>query len=1096
MTTLRRDGASACWCAGQSREWRVGAPRALAWALGAVAGLAGLDLPLGTGVERSASGQTITTVAPIAGGSISRASAVNANGNAVAGYSDNSSSADRAIRWTNPGGSVSMGLLPGGVFNSYAVAIDSTGTILAGYGDSGSSRAFRWTTGGGYQLLPVAPGASPSNFNQAFGISQSGAIVVGTAGSSSGARAFLWNSASPGSSQSLGVLSGQSSSGATAVSGDGSTVVGSSGPFAFRWTSGGGMVSLGSLPGQVWALGEAVNTDGTAITGRYNNGSEFGYRWTQATGMVALPKLSPTTGALRPRAISGDGKLIIGQVFDSAGVPGGQGAFGCFVWTPVMGTQPLATHLAARGVNLTGWVLTDATGISADGRAMCGNGLYLGTPQGWVVKDLPCTSLAIGGGSWGANPCVGATWFVNGVPATVQGGIGRWERNGVTLIDGLQPSGSVVTGATTPFLTITNLQPGDAGIYQQFLSSQGACDFAAPYVVPLNPPGGVVTVTTQPSPNTACIGQNPSLFCTATSNSASVIYRWQKFVSGNWVDLSDGPSGNGGSYFGTTTTTFSILNAQLADTALYRCKLTDSGCSTAPSVFSNAVQFTINGPPTVTAPPLIYSCTGDLDTFISVSAPGATTYQWQKFVGPTQNSYVDIFDGPTGNGSFYGQTNSATLGIYAFTAGDANLYRCRVTGPCGTRNSPAIQVLTFPPAAVLTGPVDTTQCPGDNDAFFSVTATPGVGYRWQKSIGPGPNDFVNIFDGPTGNGGNYGGTGTANFGVFGVYPGDFIRYRCIVIDPCFSPNAISPPANLLNVPDPVVTSGPISAPGCPLGTGSLSVTATPAGSTFQWQKRNQVFLNVWNNIANGPTGTGSTYAGVQTPTLQIVGLNAADTDAEYRCLVYGPCGATPAVSVSGSFFLLDAPSLQTLQVGGNACVGGTKTLSVTLAPGNYGPVTYQWWRFVPAAPIFAPIPSGTLPSGALATGTNTATLTLSAFQAADAGQYYCRVTNACDSVISSVVTLGAIPCCGPADIAFDDGSPLPPTGVSGGTNNGVTEGDYNLFFATYFEAGPACDIANDDGSPLPPFGILDTNNGVTEGDYNLFFSIYFDGCAF
>jgi len=68
-------------------------------------------------------------------------------------------------------------------------------------------------------------------------------------------------------------------------------------------------------------------------------------------------------------------------------------------------------------------------------------------------------------------------------------------------------------------------------------------------------------------------------------------------------------------------------------------------------------------------------------------------------------------------------------------------------------------------------------------------------------------------------------------------------------------------------------------------------------------------------------------------------------------------------------------------------------------------------------------------------------------------------------------------------------------GVPGGTNNGVTEGDYNLFFAQFFDAGPACDIANDDGSPLPPFGTLQTNNGVTEGDYNLFFSIFFEGCS-
>ncbi len=88
------------------------------------------------------------------------------------------------------------------------------------------------------------------------------------------------------------------------------------------------------------------------------------------------------------------------------------------------------------------------------------------------------------------------------------------------------------------------------------------------------------------------------------------------------------------------------------------------------------------------------------------------------------------------------------------------------------------------------------------------------------------------------------------------------------------------------------------------------------------------------------------------------------------------------------------------------------------------------------------------------------------------------------------------PRCNPADIAFDNGDALPPVGQPGGTNNGVTEGDYNLFFANFFDALPVCDIANDDGSPLPPFGTLTTNNGVTEADYNLFFAIFFDGCAF
>ncbi len=101
--------------------------------------------------------------------------------------------------------------------------------------------------------------------------------------------------------------------------------------------------------------------------------------------------------------------------------------------------------------------------------------------------------------------------------------------------------------------------------------------------------------------------------------------------------------------------------------------------------------------------------------------------------------------------------------------------------------------------------------------------------------------------------------------------------------------------------------------------------------------------------------------------------------------------------------------------------------------------------------------------------------------------------------------------CNGADIAYDNNDFLPRAeivdGTNGtpaipgpftGTNNGVTEADYVIFFANFFDALPVCDIANDDNSsrvPTPAPGTV-VNNGVTEGDYNYFFAVFFDGCAF
>ncbi|MBX9737017.1 MAG: hypothetical protein K2X32_08825 [Phycisphaerales bacterium] len=82
----------------------------------------------------------------------------------------------------------------------------------------------------------------------------------------------------------------------------------------------------------------------------------------------------------------------------------------------------------------------------------------------------------------------------------------------------------------------------------------------------------------------------------------------------------------------------------------------------------------------------------------------------------------------------------------------------------------------------------------------------------------------------------------------------------------------------------------------------------------------------------------------------------------------------------------------------------------------------------------------------------------------------------------------------PCDIAYDNGQPLPPFGPAetGYVNNGVTEGDYNLFFAGFFVPELYCDVADDAGNVLPTTGV---NNGVTEGDYNAFFAAFFNGCT-
>jgi hypothetical protein len=270
-------------------------------------------------------------------------------------------------------------------------------------------------------------------------------------------------------------------------------------------------------------------------------------------------------------------------------------------------------------------------------------------------------------------------------------------------------------------------------------------------------------------------------------------------------------------------------------------------------------------------------------------------------------------------------------------------------------------------------------------------------------------------------------------------------------------------------PGTSISAGPSPQVICPTVTAVFSVTpstATPGPFTYQWRKGGVAISTIANPSA-------------ATATLTISNASAADV-ASYDCVVTDRCSVTSAAATLG----LSTPTgIGTQPQPATACVGGTASFSIGGVTGSASPL-YLWRK------------NGVLLDAVANPSAATTTLILTNVGPGDAGSYDCLVSAGCSPATSTAASLAIENCrCNPADIASDDGQPLPPIGAPGSGNNGVTEGDYNLFFATFFDAGLACDIANDDGSPLPPFGIFDTNNGVTEGDYNLFFAIFFDGCA-
>lgn len=90
-------------------------------------------------------------------------------------------------------------------------------------------------------------------------------------------------------------------------------------------------------------------------------------------------------------AVALDGSVVVGRARSVILVQMGECYFGdphpiAMIWDPYNGARDLKGVLESDyGLDLTGWVLHEARGISSDGTVIVGMGEYEGEPQGWVA---------------------------------------------------------------------------------------------------------------------------------------------------------------------------------------------------------------------------------------------------------------------------------------------------------------------------------------------------------------------------------------------------------------------------------------------------------------------------------------------------------------------------------------------------------------------------------------------------------------------------------------------------------------------------------------------------------------------------------------
>jgi probable HAF family extracellular repeat protein len=327
---------------------------------------------------------SFTAVAPLPGDVSSAAAAVSADGRVVAGSSRSRAGLPQAFRWTIAEGARPLGVLPNGSFTT-AAAMSASGDVIVGNADGGVSgglHVFRWTSQEGLRQLDELPNAT---LCVGSAVSGDGSVIAGTCLAPSNI-AFRWSAATgPIALARLGPGSSAAST-ASAISQDGTHIGGSGHPVltgAVIWDASNTPLVLGALAGDSHGAITALSRDGSVAAGASVNaaGQDRGFRWTSAGAIAALATVdafssTTTTG------ISGDGRRIVGWASPASGGPDV-----AVLWDESGQLRPVADLLSPDARAATaGWSLTRARAISSDGRVIVGEGIDPdGAGRGWIV---------------------------------------------------------------------------------------------------------------------------------------------------------------------------------------------------------------------------------------------------------------------------------------------------------------------------------------------------------------------------------------------------------------------------------------------------------------------------------------------------------------------------------------------------------------------------------------------------------------------------------------------------------------------------------------------------------------------------------------
>ncbi len=287
-----------------------------------------------------------------------------------------------------------------------------------------------------------------------------------------------------------------------------------------------------------------------------------------------------------------------------------------------------------------------------------------------VTADLdPGAAVAnLTADAFGGNDIFISKWDVGGnyVWAKSVGGSLDDEARSIAV----DPSGDVYVSGF--FTGLADFDPG-AGVFNLSGSFQDV------FILKLGIASAAsISITTQPSNATACVGTSAT-FNTDATGTTNIIYQWQ------FATIATGPFANivnGSNYSGALTKTLSVNTAGNFGAGFYRCKIDGD---LAVTVFTANASLTINSLPTA---PITTGASGCSGTAINLSASGGSNGQYRWY---TLSSGGVPIAGQT-NSTFLTPLLLATTTYYVSinTGGTCESVRTSVTATIGFCNQPPV----------------------------------------------------------------------------------------------------------------------------------------------------------------------------------------------------------------------------------------------------------------------------------------------------------------------------------------------------------------------------------------------------------------------